>query len=153
MKQEQEEKIKKEQEIVEHIKHAIWSHNIVNESDDDDSCDSEEDTRPKDKKTSGSFEKWYKKCLDRFMSDVESHRSCTDRFIISLDSKLYQFWKIFVIISSIVSSYLYAFEGAFYIPEPGSVLGRIDFSFEVIFALDMVVRKYLIVYNANYIFN
>ena len=42
-----------------------------------------------------------------------------------------------------MSSYLYAFEGAFYIPESTSILGIIDLAFEFIFAIDMIVCKYI----------
>jgi hypothetical protein len=141
----------KARQIVAQLKDEIWNQATrdKDEEEEEESFTSEDDKHSAaddDGQAKGKGKDCcnVKNCYNKlwFLKDSDGQRSCTDRFIISLDSKIYQFWKIFVIISSIVSSYLYAFEGAFYIPEDGSVLKAMDIAFEFIFGIDMAVCKY-----------
>jgi hypothetical protein len=60
--------------------------------------------------------------------------------VISVENPFYQFWKIMVVLTCIVSSYIYASVAAFKIPEPGSTTDKIIVSFDVIFVLDILIQ-------------
>ncbi len=70
-----------------------------------------------------------------------NNRSCQDRIIISVENPVYQIWKISVVMVCIVSSYIYAYVAAFGTPEPGSTQYYLDYVFEAIFWIDIIVRK------------
>ena len=136
-------KITKEKVIVDNLIKSIGkSVNIQENSNegDDDKMDSdaeyEFDQDNKKKKQS-------KNCCARLFkgSNGNVQRSCQDRLIISDESAIYQFWKIMVIMICIISSYIYAYITAFRIPEQGSSMAILDIVFDIIFAMDMCVRK------------
>ena len=80
--------------------------------------------------------------LQKIFSGERSNRSFADRFVIKVDSPLYQFWKIFVVFICIISSYIYAYIAAF---GKDKKIDYIVLFFEVIFAMDIIVRKYLVI--------
>ena len=57
-----------------------------------------------------------------------------------MDNPIYQFWKIFVVLTCIVSSYIYASVAAFKIPDQNSAINYVIIAFEVIFVIDMGVQ-------------
>jgi len=57
-----------------------------------------------------------------------------------LDNPIYHFWRFFVVLVCIASSLIYAYLAAFGVPEYGTTMFYIDYSFEVIFACDMIVQ-------------
>ena len=57
-----------------------------------------------------------------------------------MDNPVYQCWKIFVVLTCIVSSYIYASVAAFKIPDSDSPIHYVNLSFEVIFMIDMCVQ-------------
>ena len=58
-----------------------------------------------------------------------------------MESPVYQFWKISVVMSCIVSSYIYAYFAAFGAPNKGTPEYGIDIAFEFVFSIDMIVCK------------
>ena len=68
------------------------------------------------------------------------NRSCQDRLVITMDSHIYQFWKIFVVIVCVLSSLTYAEMAAFGLPSSDSWLFIATLGFEVIFVVDMIVQ-------------
>ena len=68
------------------------------------------------------------------------NRSCQDRLVITMDSHIYQFWKIFVVIVCVLSSLTYAEMAAFGLPSSDSWLFIATLVFEVIFVVDMIVQ-------------
>jgi hypothetical protein len=79
-----------------------------------------------------------------FCGDLgDSNKSCLDRFVRSIENPVYQVWKILVIITCIVSSYVYAYISAFSIPDPNSYANKMCLAFEVICGCDIIVCKYI----------
>ena len=72
-----------------------------------------------------------------------TNQSCQDRFVISVQNPFYQAWKIFVILSCIISSYIYGYFAAFGIPELYTTAYYIDLGFEIIFLMDMICQFFL----------
>jgi hypothetical protein len=77
-----------------------------------------------------------------FCGDLgDSNKSFLDRFVISIENPIYQVWKILVIITCIVSSYVYAYISAFAIPDSASSAYKMTLAFEVICGIDILVCK------------
>ena len=60
-----------------------------------------------------------------------------------MQNPFYQAWKIFVILSCIISSYIYGYFAAFGGPVKGSISYYVDIGFEIIFIMDMVCQFFL----------
>ena len=83
-------------------------------------------------------------CFKYFKQSTNT--SCQDRFVISVQNPFYQAWKIFVILSCIMSSYIYGYFAAFGIPEFGSIEYYIDIGFEIIFLMVVLLLLVLLLH-------
>jgi len=120
-------KVTKEKQIFDHLVKNIGNAGLQSQVNGED----EVKTKKKKKKSKSFFQKIF--------SGERSNRSFADRFVIKVDSPLYQFWKIFVVFICIISSYIYAYIAAF---GKDKQIEYIVLFFEIIFAMDIIVRKY-----------
>lgn len=105
--------------------------NETNQEQDDDEEDNDNDSKIK------SISKTLLFCGDF----GDSNKGCLDRFVISIENPIYQGWKILVIITCIVSSYVYAYISAFSIPDVNSLAYNMCLAFEIICGIDIIVCK------------
>lgn len=71
--------------------------------------------------------------------DDISKKSITQLIILKHDNKFLEFWSFLNIFSCLTSSYFYAYISAFGVPEVGSVLSVIVFTYEIIFFIKMML--------------
>ena len=135
--QDKPEKMTREWHIINYIIQNIHKNDtkgLDRDYDDDQTDEQSEDLVQNGARTNKKKSNIW--CMKFFKQN--SNQSCQDRFVISVQNPFYQAWKIFVILSCIISSYIYGYFAAFGVPDRGSVLYYIDIAFEVIFVLDMV---------------
>lgn len=72
--------------------------------------------------------------------DDISKKSFTELIILKHDNKFLAFWSVLNIFSCLTSSYFYAYISAFGVPEVGSTLSNIVFTYEIIFFIKMLLE-------------
>lgn len=131
----------REWHIIDHIIQNIHkndSKGLDRDYDEDQTDEQSEDMVQQGAKTKKKSNFW---CFRIFKQST--NQSCQDRFVISVQNPFYQAWKIFVILSCIISSYIYGYFAAFAVPEKGSLANYIDIGFEIIFLMDMICQFFL----------
>ena len=79
-------------------------------------------------------------CCGRRQREDDSE-TCQESIIINQDGTPYKLWEFIVILSCIISSYMYMYLAAFWVPEPGGPFYILDYIFLAIFGCDIIIRK------------